>query len=528
MNNLKGKNLCNPHAFMRHKKNPTNSVTHPGIMALKQGVVWVGCPDSECKKTVAIKKCREHEYTVQDQLSKHFDFIPKVFDSVKCFDGFYMYYEYMPDGSLKKTKKNIDVLVYRVLLELKKIHNKFPSFRHNDLHVDNVLIKGKEPFIFDFELANWHGNPIFDNVYKKDYGIFSGNNPMYDFHFFINSCAADLPKRFKDKALSVFPKEYITGNSSVVKNFRLRYDVNHKNLPTMDQVIQAFYVPNVNMARTKKFATVKGKGGIGLARSVKVMTFTGNEKKTVPRVSPPKKSGVKFSRTNKEKVALRKIELVRRGMNNVQAELKAIKNIEILKRAGLLTPSPSPVRRKSPPKRSPVRVTIPVVKAGPSRPAPVLIFTETPRRRPRINSKLCTSYKKDDLLNVMRRLGHRVTKDMSIKELCGKLKAPVNAVYKRPATSPILNVRKKTYPKFLRKNLYQLGRVVGAGVMSKNKKNEIVKKLYSKLNKNINSVLGVSNKKTVTARQIAEKLAKNYGWKNDRSVERLRILQRYK
>jgi hypothetical protein len=128
----------------------------------------------------------------------------------------------------------------------------------------------------------------------------------------------------------------------------------------------------------------------------------------------------------------------------------------------------------------------------------------------------------------MRRLGHRVDKRMSIKELCGKIKAPAASAYVRPISATVINVRKVTYPKYLRKNLFNLGKKVGAGVHYKNKKGDIIDKLYSKLNKNAKSVLGVSNKSTVTTRQIAEKLAKNYNWGNDRVVERLRLLKVYK
>ena len=214
-------------------------------------------------------------------------------------------------------------------------------------------------------------------------------------------------------------------------------------------------------------------------------------------------------------------------MNEINAELKAIKNIEILKKSGLLTPSPSPVpiaRRKIPVKR-----TSPVAAAGPSRPVPVVTYTNTPRYRARINKKLCTSYKKDELMLVMKRLGHRVNKSMTLKDMCKKLTKPrpIAAVYTRPTGSPILNVRKMTYPKVLKKNLVSLAKSVGIPVKSKNKKGEVTNKIYAKLNKNIASALGVMNKKTVTARQIAEKLAKNYGWKNDRHIERVRILKIY-
>lgn len=551
MNNLRGKDLCHPQGFMRHRKAPTNSVTHPGLMELKNGVVWVGCPDPGCRTEVAIKKCQEHEYHVQNVFNKEFpNLVPKVYEGVRCTGGeFYMYSEFAAKGSLKKNKSSprVDEYVYKTLLALKKIHDKHPNFRHNDLHIDNVLIRSDgTPLIYDFELANWYGNPVFDEIYKKDYGIFTGNHPMYDFHFFINSVSADLPKRFRDRALTVFPPEYLTGNSPVVKNFRMRSDVKHPNLPTMDQVIRAFSVSNGKMivligSPVKKKVTLPNNSPPPLAKKKKapgLLTFTNattTTKKTT-KVTPPrptKKTGVvKFTRANKERVAMMKAQFIRNGMNNVQAELQAIRNIEVLKRAGLLTPSPSP--RKSPVvvlRKSPAKRGGGGGKAGPSRrPIPVIVFTETPRRRPRIDSKLCTSYKKDELLNVMRRLGHRVTNDMTLRELCAKLKAPVvsKKAYIRPTNAVIVNVRKVTYPRYLRKNLFNLGKKVGAGVYYKNKKADIVAKLYSKLNKNVKSVLEVSNKSTVTARQVAEKLAKNHGWKNDRHVERLRLLKIYK
>lgn len=522
MNNLKGKNLCNPHGFMRHKKVPTNTVTHPGIMALKPDVVWIGCTDAQCKNEIVIKKCSYHEFQTQKDIHSEFpNIVPKVFNGVKCFDGFYMYSEYAKQGTLKKNKTSpkIDLLVYKTLVALKKIHDKHPSFRHNDLHVDNVLVDGDRPLIYDFGYANWHGNPMFDPELKKYYGIYPGNHPMYDFHFFVVSIFSDLPERFKIKARSVFPEEYLKENSSVVSNFRLRSDVKHTELPTMDQVIKAFSVGN-NKMRTKAPTTGK-------------------------------KPSVKFSLANKRKVSNRKAELLRIERNrltktgisnnninqaiknfNVSAELQAIKNIETLKRSGLLTPSPSPKRTRK------LGGGFTGAAAGPSRPAPVLVFS--PGGRARINKKLCTSYKKDDLLNVMRRLGHRVNKKMTLKELCGKLKpaaslkpaslkpvASLKAVYIRPVGDPIVNVRRKTYPKVLRGNLYKLGKAIGVPVLSKNKKNVIVTKIYAKFNKNYAHILKTSNRSKITARQAAEKLAKEYGWKNNRHVERLRLLKTF-
>lgn len=526
MNNLNGKNLCNPHAFMRHRR--ANGSIHPGIMVLKPNTVWMGCPNKPCKNEVAIKQCTEHEYHVQRTMKEHFPtLVPKVYGGKRCGDGkFYMYSEYIRNGTVKKhaNDTNIGVILYKVFLALKKIHDKYPSFRHNDLHTDNVLIDGDRPLLYDFGYANWYGNPIFDTILKNDYGIFPGNHQMYDFHFFANSVYSDLPQKYRNIVLKVFPVEYLGENSSVIKNGRLRCDVDHKNLPTMDQVIKAF-VPN-----TKP--------------KLLVMSSVGAPKKA--NIAPPKKMSprVKFSLRNKERARNQKAKLMRNeGMNEIEAEMKAIKIVEKLKLAGLLTPSPSPKKTVAPKpkvmvvKRSPVVVAV----AGPSRPVPVVTYTNTPRIRPRIDKKLCTSYKKDELMSIMKRLGHRVDKRMTLKEMCSKLSSKKNTlnkgvplnngvplvVYTRPMKSPILNVRKMSYPKVLKKNLVRLAKNVGIDVKSKDKKGEITNKIYKKLNKNVSSVLKKSNKKTVTARKIAETLAKNYGWKNDRHVERVRLLKIY-
>jgi hypothetical protein len=504
---------------MRHKKLATNKVTHSGLLALKNGIVWVGCPDADCKKEIAIKKCDKHEYETQKALNKEFPkLVPDVYNGVQCTDGFFMYSEYVKGGSLKtyKTHPKLGEYVYKVLLALKVVHLKHPSFRHNDLHVDNVLMRGDQPLIYDFEFANWRGNPMFDSLFKKDYGIYSGNNVMYDFHFFINSIVSEFPGKFRALALSVFPPEYIVKDSPVVREWRLRSDANHKNLPTMDQVLRVF-------------SSVHKKNNM----RPKVLTFSNTTtKKTTVTRSPPRKTTTttKATARNREKIRNLKATILRNNpnMNSVQAELKAIRNYEILKTAGLVTSSPSPTKRKAgtaPAARRPIVRKSPT----PALPRPSLTFTSTPRRRPRIGSKLCTSYKKQELMVLVKRLGHRVDSKMTLASMCKLLgvknQKPVN--YKRPVGTPILDVKKKTYEDHLRKNLYKLAKNAGVKVLSKDKKGDIITKIRSKLNKNITDVLKGMNMSKVTARQLSEKLAKNYGWKNNRHIERTRLLKIY-
>lgn len=503
MNNLEGKNLCNPHDFMRHKR--SNGTIHPGIMILKKNVAWMGCPNTRCKNEIAIKKCDEHEYHVQRALKAEFPtIIPSVYKGTRCIDGFYMYSEYIRNGTVKKHAKDTTIgpVLYKVFINLKKIHDKHPNFRHNDLHTDNVLVGDNGPLLYDFGYANWHGNPIFDAALKRDYGIYPGNHKMYDFHFFANSVYSDLPQLYKNKVKSVFPSEYLGDTSAFIKNGRLRCDVSHTRLPTMEQVINAF-----------------------APRKAGLLTFTGPPKVPIVGVPSAKKMSarVKFSLRNKRRVSNLKAELVRGGMNNVNAELKAIRNIETLKISGLLTPTPSPRATTV------ARTRITRVAPRPNTHLPVVTYTTTPRTRPKLNKKLCSSYKKDELLTVLKRLGHRVDKKMTLKELCGKLVKPKSLArtYTRLVNQPLVNVRKVTYSKLLKKNLAGLAKGIGIKVLSKNKKGEIVNKLYSRLNKNTSGVLMKMNRNTATARQIAEALAKNYGWKNNRHVERLRLLKIY-
>lgn len=523
---LNGKNLCNPERFMRHKKTPTNKVTHPGLLALKNGIVWVGAPDPNYKTNIAVKKCQKHEFDTQKALSKEFPkFVPEVYTGVQCEKDFLMYSEYVKGGSLKSYKNSpkLEQYVYKVLVGLKMVHQKHPSFRHNDLHVDNVLMRGDQPLMYDFEFANWRGNPIFDAVFKRDYGIYPGNNPMYDFHFFINSVCAEFSSKFKAKALSVFPSEYIGQDSSVIKEWRLRSDVSHKNLPTMDEVIRVFSPSNTKMRP-------------------KVLTFAGPAKKTKVTRSPPAKRAAGIGKTtakNRERIRNMKAKIMSENntMNNVAAELKAIRNYNTLKIAGLITPSPSPLKTKRAGRLPPVARTAPKRS-----PAPVLTFTSTPRKRPRIGSKLCTSYKKAELMGLMKKLGHRVNAKTKLSNMCKMLSSSSspppkrelvrmtkwsNLKYKRPVGDSIVNVRKKTYENHLKKNLYRLAKNVGIRVTLKMKKDELVNKIRSKLNKNVTDALKGMNVSTVTARNLAEKLAKNHHWKNNRHVERVRLLKIY-
>jgi hypothetical protein len=413
-------------------RNATNRVSSKGITAIKNGVVWAGTLNSNGKQPVIIKKCGEHEIDTQDTLHKEFPrYVPKVFNRVKCFDGTYMYTEFIPGGTLKKyTGKSIVRLALRSIRILKEMYTKHPNFRHNDLHIDNIMIKNDEPIIYDFELSNFNGNPLFTEDLKVRYGIYPGNNKMYDVHFLLNSLCSEprFSKVIRDKVGHLFPDGYLVAKSKYVNEWRLKYNVQHK-LPTIDQVIEA------------------------LSHSSKLLEFTGPRKFTKVNRSPPKRSAfaVAFNAYNRNRVAGLKTILMRSGTNEVQAGIQATKIIERIK----LIKSQILARRKNSPsnkevanlmnsgtnkvqaakaQQPPAPITriaklIAIANASTPSPKPVVTFDGT---RPRLNNKFADGYKKDELIRLVKKLGYRVLPSMTIKQICALIKRS-NSPVTRPS-----------------------------------------------------------------------------------------------
>lgn len=131
--------------------------------------------------------------------------------------------EYIRGGQ----RKDLKAMAYRVISNLEQIHKKMPTFRHHDLHLDNIMVlPGAKVKILDFGLSTMRGikNPNIKNL-KNNYGIFTESFFMYDAHLFLNSLYSEGV--LKEVIESLLPKEYLTQDSERVKNYRLRADVDH-------------------------------------------------------------------------------------------------------------------------------------------------------------------------------------------------------------------------------------------------------------------------------------------------------------
>lgn len=246
----------------------------------------------------------EMEYKIARKL-KDFD-IPKVYKYVKCpIEGNgpnlrkdILYFEYVNGISLReyiRTRRDLTLIqlksiVAQVSYNLYRIHKKFPTFRHHDLHTDNILVRpiarknipievgdtkymidngGLELVMIDFGFASFPGipNPL---VNKKNYiniGIHRNSNKYYDLHFFLNSIHNELTSTARITPMvpdhgprigmkvfigNLFTKDYLGFRSNKIKNFRLRGAKNNsrnKDLPTFEKVLKHPFLTGIKTPR---------------------------------------------------------------------------------------------------------------------------------------------------------------------------------------------------------------------------------------------------------------------------------------
>jgi len=189
--------------------------------------------------------------------------------------------EYFPRGNLKdfitklhgQKKLTDDILrdcIAQVLTALREIKKKIPSFRHNDLHLANILIADWQPgttnfyntyaltsrgfrcVIYDFNLSSMSGvhNPLLSvPTYRSEYGIYEGNSDKYDVHFFLNSILDWINKngaggkysQTRDFLNRCLPVGYQGNRGAKVNLFRLRPDVSTSSLVSLDAVFKDSY-----------------------------------------------------------------------------------------------------------------------------------------------------------------------------------------------------------------------------------------------------------------------------------------------
>ena len=127
----------------------------------EQGVVLVGCIDDTCKTKVAMKipskgsekdAIREFKNSemIYNGCSRHSPHIVQPIVQKKCGSSSVSYYEFFNGGSLDSwiprhtkslTLNNYKTILFQILYTLQVIYDKFPQFRHHDLHTGNIMVR---------------------------------------------------------------------------------------------------------------------------------------------------------------------------------------------------------------------------------------------------------------------------------------------------------------------------------------------------------------------------------------------------
>jgi serine/threonine protein kinase len=237
----------------------------------QHGTVYQACLNDACKQKFAVKVSNEN-LTAEHNLTKKFiklvgkNSAANVYALEKCKSNTRLYSEFLNGQPLKKLlpmlKKDpekIKRIVHQVLKILKTLHEKNPSFRHNDLHLENIFITtdGKVRIIdfgLSFNAVTKNPEVNINGSYLMPYGIYRGNNKMYDVHFFLNSLLHE--KQYLDDdtlkfILDMLPIKYQGETGTRVHYHRLKPSMNNhvgQGLPTFITLFNHSYIKGKRLA----------------------------------------------------------------------------------------------------------------------------------------------------------------------------------------------------------------------------------------------------------------------------------------
>jgi len=259
------------------------------IAAGAQGVVFLASTDAAGTRKIIIKvspsdkvystrnQPAQVEYTIQKALYKvaprHIPkpikfFEQRLFVPMSAFTDrrttvynyskqMVMYTEYAHGGNLKSwmrkmgsriTDKVMADLIRQVIATLKKIHTRYPEFRHNDLHLGNILVDdtGKKVrlMIMDFGLSRLTtrgSNPVINSGVYRNSGISNTTSSKYDTHYFLNALDSEIKSGLPQTRAflqRMLPGNYRGANTNKVRAFRLKSGSSNAGLPSFTEILK--------------------------------------------------------------------------------------------------------------------------------------------------------------------------------------------------------------------------------------------------------------------------------------------------
>ena len=175
-------------------------------------------------------------------------------------------------GSLKKwlskqpriTEGMVHHIISSIIGTLAKIHKKYPDFRHNDLHFENIFVADRGFLIGDFgwsRLQKTGTNPAVNTANGTSiagrWGLGPKTDERYDAHMFLAEMRSVLKSigngngfpaamAFLDVAV---PMGYRGGSDLHTTEGRLKYGDPCPGLPTLDQILNSKYLKGPSPVR---------------------------------------------------------------------------------------------------------------------------------------------------------------------------------------------------------------------------------------------------------------------------------------
>lgn len=240
---------------------PKGFVSKPGRVEIGRGAYGViyASYRNKTMKNINVRKVslvkNKKQFREFNITRKIYKIVPKHVVNIRSLSGTNMVMNMYRGGAIGDwLKQNPDVnddvmrlLILQVITTLFKIYRSDRSFRHNDLHLGNVFIDDRSkqerkfgPYsvpdfgisarLADFGLAFDSQFPSIENF--KNYGIYTGNDKMYDAHLFLNSLYDRIVKKKSTKfpITAKFLSEILKGGYSgrdtkYVSHYRLKVSV---------------------------------------------------------------------------------------------------------------------------------------------------------------------------------------------------------------------------------------------------------------------------------------------------------------
>lgn len=212
------------------------------------------------KIDLADRKNDLYKKFIERYQNEEFEDLVSVLISEWCNGGDLL--EYIRKNYEKMTLKHWIVIIFQILFSLARVHIEHPSFRHNDMKANNILVQltdiksdcskyryslGNTKFyipninlqikIWDFDFACINGiinNNKVDADWTKKLNITSKKNRYYDMHYFFNTLIdkkffpqfyeGGVPQEIIDFVHRIIPEKFRTGSKYVNKRGRILVD----------------------------------------------------------------------------------------------------------------------------------------------------------------------------------------------------------------------------------------------------------------------------------------------------------------